>query len=149
MNGPKLKSSSANFSITERASPIPLPVCRSNRCGSCYDSDERRQTMTVSGQSPVSYTFDNDSRLTAITQGSAGVTFTYDTDSRRTALTLPNGVVATYSYDAASELTGILYEGANLAPSNLAYSYDLDGRRTGVSGSLATSQLPAAVSSAV
>jgi RHS repeat-associated protein len=31
---------------------------------------------------------------------------------------------------------------------NLAYSYDLDGRRTAVSGSLAASQLPAAVSSA-
>jgi len=114
-----------------------------------YDADERRKTMTVSGQSPVSYTFDNASRLVSIVQGSANVTLSYDGDHRRTAMTLPNGVAAAYSYDGASELTGILYQGANLAPANLAYSYNLDGRRIGVSGSLASSQLPAAVSSAV
>ncbi len=56
---------------------------------------------------------------------------------------------STYSYDAASQLTGIVYQGGALAPANLAYSYDLAGRRVGVSGSLASTQLPAAVSSAV
>lgn len=114
-----------------------------------YDADERRQTMTVSGQSPISYTFDDASRLISIVQGSSSVSFSYDGDRRRTAMTLPNGVVATYSYDAASELTGILYQGAGFAAANLDYSYDPDGRRTSVSGSLANSQLPAAVSSAV
>ncbi|MGB9146789.1 MAG: RHS repeat-associated core domain-containing protein [Acidobacteriaceae bacterium] len=114
-----------------------------------YDADERRQTMTVSGQTEVNYTWDNDSRLTAITQGATDVAFTYDGDWRRTSMQLPNAVLAAYSYDAASELTGIVYQGGALAPSNLAYSYDLDGHRTGVSGSLASTQLPAAVSSAV
>ena len=46
-------------------------------------------------------------------------------------------------------MTGILYEGGALAPANLQYSYDLAGRRVGVSGSLASTQLPTAVSSAV
>jgi len=117
--------------------------------GYTYDADERRQTMTVSGQTAVNYTWDNDSRLTAIAQGSADVAFTYDGDWRRTSMQFPNNVAATYAYDAASQLIGIVYQGGALAPSNLAYSYDLDGRRSGVSGSLASTQLPAAVSSAV
>ena len=105
--------------------------------------------MTVSGQSPVNYTFDNDSRLTSITQGSAGVSFGYDPDSRRTSLALPNGNTAVYNYDAASQLLGIVYQGGALGQADLEYSYDLDGRRVGVSGTLATEQLPAAVSNAV
>ena len=114
-----------------------------------YDLDERRQTMTVSGQSAVSYAFDNDSRLTSITQGGAGVAFGYDADSRRSSLALPNGNTATYNYDAASQLLGIVYQGGALGVANLAYSYDLDGRRMAISGSLANETLPAAVSSAV
>ena len=113
-----------------------------------YDADRRRQTMTVSGQSQINYAFDNDSRLTSITQGSAAVGFSYDADNRRASLTLPNGITATYSYDQASQLTGIVYQGGALAPANLEYTYDLAGRRTSVSGSLASEQLPAAVSSA-
>jgi YD repeat-containing protein len=64
-------------------------------------------------------------------------------------MTLPNGVVTNYSYDAASQLTGMVYQGSALAPQNLTYTYDLAGRRTSVSGTLASTQLPAAVSSAV
>ena len=105
--------------------------------------------MSVTGQSPVSYFYDNASRLTGISQGSANVTFWFDSDGRRTSLTLPNGIIASYTYDAASQLTGINYQGSAIAPANLAYTYDLDGRRIGVSGSLASTQLPAAVSSAV
>lgn len=114
-----------------------------------YDADERRQTMTASGQSQVSYSYDDASRLTAITQAGSNVGFTYDGDNRRTSLALPNGVVATYNYDAASQLTGIVYQGSALGVANLGYSYDLAGRRVGVSGSLASTQLPTAVSSAV
>jgi RHS repeat-associated protein len=88
-------------------------------------------------------------RLTAIAQGSTGVTFGYDSDSRRISMTLPNGILATYGYDAASQLTGIIYQGGSLGLQNLSYTYDLDGRRVGVSGSLASTQLPSAVSSAV
>ncbi|MGA8740146.1 MAG: RHS repeat-associated core domain-containing protein [Terracidiphilus sp.] len=117
--------------------------------GYTYDADGRRQTMTVSGQSQVNYTFDNASRLTSITQGSSNVSFVYDSDGRRTSLTLPNGVTASYSYDVASQLTGIIYQGGALGIANLTYGYDLAGRRTSVGGSLASTQLPAAVSSAV
>jgi RHS repeat-associated protein len=85
----------------------------------------------------------------AINQGGATVSFGYDADNRRTSLTLPNGVVAQYSYDAASQLSGIVYQGGPLSFSNLQYTYDLAGRRTSVSGTLASTQLPAAVPNAV
>jgi RHS repeat-associated protein len=113
-----------------------------------YDADERRQTMTVSGQAPVSYTFDNASRLTSIAQGSSGVSFAFDSGARRTSMTLPNGIVANYGYDAASQLLAIVYQSGALGTADLQYSYDLAGRRVGVAGSLATEQLPAAVSNA-
>jgi hypothetical protein len=60
-------------------------------------------------------------------------------------MTLPNGITKTYSNDADSQLTGINYQGGTLAPSNLTYICDLAGRRIGVSGSLASTQLPTAV----
>jgi RHS repeat-associated protein len=59
------------------------------------------------------------------------------------------GHPANYSFDAASQLTGIVYQGGALGMANLSYAYDLAGRRIGVSGSLASTQLPAAVSLAV
>ncbi len=43
-----------------------------------YDAASRRATMTVSGQSQVTYTWDNADRLTQVAQGSAIVGFTYD-----------------------------------------------------------------------
>lgn len=64
-------------------------------------------------------------------------------------MTLPNGIVASYSYDSASQLSGIVYEGGALGRADLAYSYDLAGRRVGVGGTLASTQLPSAVPSAV
>jgi len=113
-----------------------------------YDADGRRRTMTVAGQQPVGYNFDNASRPTSITQGSATVSFTYDSEGRRTSMSLPNGITKTYSNNAASQLAGINYQGGALGIQDLAYTYDLAGRRVGMSGSLATTQLPEAVSSA-
>ena len=63
-------------------------------------------------------------------------------------LTLPNGITAAYGYDAAAQLTRIAYQGSALGLADLEYSYDQAGRRVGVSGSLASEQLPAAVTSA-
>jgi RHS repeat-associated protein len=104
--------------------------------------------MSVSGQTTVTYAFDNANRLTQISQGSANVSFGYDNDSRRTSLTLPNGVTLNYGYDAASQLTGITYMLGSNTLGNLTYTYDLAGRRTGVGGSYARTNAPQVVSAA-
>lgn len=108
-----------------------------------YDAAGRRTSMTTGGQSAVNYAYDDANRLTQITQGSATVSFGYDIVGRRT---LPNGVVTSYGYDSASELTGINYTLGGITLGNLTYSYDQAGRRTGVGGSLAAVNLPNEVS---
>jgi YD repeat-containing protein len=65
-----------------------------------------------------------------------------DPQKRETWGTLPNGITASYSYDSASQLTGIVYQGIALGTQNLTYSYDLAGRRVGVSGSLPARNFP-------
>ena len=102
----------------------------------------------VAGQVAVSYTYDNGNRPTGITQGSSAVSLAYDNTNRRTSLTLPNGVQVAYSYDPASQLTGLTYTLGTTTLGNLTYSYDGTGRRTSVGGSFARTGLPLAVASA-
>jgi len=112
-----------------------------------YDAAGRRTSRSVPGQATLTYAWDNASRLTSLTQGPLAVTFAYDNANRRTGVTLPNGVTMTYAYDNASQLTGISYaKGATLL-GDLTYSYDAAGRRIGIGGSFARSDLPAAVAS--
>ena len=111
-----------------------------------YDATGRRTSMTVAGQTAVNYNYDTANRLTGMTQGtSTSVSFAYDNANRRSSLTLPNGIVVTYNYDTSSELTGITYTNGSTTLGNLIYSYDLAGRRTGVGGSYAQVELPAAL----
>jgi YD repeat-containing protein len=65
-----------------------------------YDNAGRRQTMTVLGQPSVTYSWDNADRPQSLTQGSAVVLFGYDDANRRTSVTYPNGILATYAYNA-------------------------------------------------
>ncbi len=58
-------------------------------------------------------------------------------------MTLPNGVVVTYGYDRDSQVNSLTAG----ALGNLTYGYDADGRRTTLGGSLARTNLPAAISS--
>src|SRR5206468_995872 len=72
------------------------------------------------------------------------VTITYEGAERRKTVTLPNGVLVTYDYDSANQLTGITYN-KNGTIGTLTYGYDNDGRRTTVGGTLAQIVLPGAV----
>ena len=102
--------------------------------------------MTVTGQSTVTYSYDNTNRLTQITQGSSVVSFGYDNANRRTSLTLPNGIVVEYGYDAASRVTGITYkQGGTIVLGDLTYEYDKAGNRNKVGGSFARTGIPEAV----
>ena len=71
-----------------------------------YDTAGSRQTMTVLGQPSVVYAWDNADRPQSLTQGSAVVLFGFDDANRRTSVTFPNGILATYAYNAR-DLTGI------------------------------------------
>jgi RHS repeat-associated protein len=81
------------------------------------------------------------------------VGLSYDNANRRSCLNLPNGVIATYGYDHDSRVTSITYGTGGSCSSppsnlgNLTYTYDADGRRTAVGGSLAVVNLPNNVTS--
>jgi RHS repeat-associated protein len=113
-----------------------------------FDAAGRRATMTVAGQAQVTYTWDNANRLTQIAHGSDVIGFAYDNADRRTSTTLANGIVMSYGYSDADELTSITYTKGATTLGDLQYAYDAAGRRSGVSGSFARTNLPAAVASA-
>jgi RHS repeat-associated protein len=110
-----------------------------------YYANGLRQTMTVTGQPAVSYSHDNANRLTSIVQGGQTVGFSYDNANRRTQISLPNGVTINYAYDNASQLTGISYLKGATTLGDLTYTYNAAGRRTGIGGSFARTDLPAAI----
>ena len=56
--------------------------------------------------------------------------------------------MATYSYDNDSRLAGITYKSGSTTVGSPSYTYDAAGRRTGVSGSLISVNIPSAISSA-
>jgi len=108
-----------------------------------YDSLGRRTQMTASGQTPVTYAYDANSRLRTITQAPlTPVTIDYDVVGRRTLLTLPNQVSTEYQYDAASRLTALVYRNGLGTLGDLQYMYDPAGSRTAVGGSFARTLLP-------
>src|SRR5260370_24592157 len=101
-----------------------------------------------------SYAWDNANRLSGIYQGTGGCSstgggaagFSYDNANRRAQLTLPNEVTVAYTYDNDSHVTGISYSAGSTQLGKLVYSYDANGRRGTMGGSLAAANLPANVS---
>ena len=77
-----------------------------------------------------------------ITRGANEVLLGYDAVGRRQTLTLPNGIVATHSYDDASQLVGIQYSRGGSTLGDLTYAYDAAGQRIEMGGSFARMTLP-------
>ena len=122
-----------------------------------YYANGLRKSMSVPSQPQLTYTYDAGNRLTRIDQAAGaannytaqGIALTYDAADRRIQTRYMNGVTRDDSYDAAGQLTAITYKKPDgTIVGDLAYSYDKGGRRTGVSGSLARTSLPSAVTSA-
>ncbi len=113
-----------------------------------YDAASRLTSSTVAGQPQATYAYDFANRLTTVTKGTQSVQFSYDSGSRLSSMTLPNGIVAAYGYDVASRLTSISYSLNQVSIGTLNYTYDALNRRIGVSGTLARTGLPGAITSA-
>ncbi len=60
-------------------------------------------------------------------------------------LTLPNGILAAYTYDGDSRVKATTWTLGNNRVGDLEYSYDADGRVIGKTGSFAQTNLPQAV----
>jgi YD repeat-containing protein len=70
-----------------------------------------------------------------------------DNANRRTSVTFPNGILATYSYNAR-DLTGITFSKGGNTLGTLVYTTDAEGRRILVDGTWARTSLPGAMSNA-
>ena len=77
-----------------------------------YRADGTRQTMTVPGQSQITYGYNNAGQVTSLTQGSTVVSLDYFADGRLQTLTLkpsPTPITQSYAYDDAGDLSQISY----------------------------------------
>src|SRR5207247_4602084 len=88
----------------------------------------------AAGQPAVNSAYYDGARLIQISQGSSTAAFTCDPAGRRSTLTLPNGITTSYSYDNASQLTGLSYQLGATELGDLVYEFDLAGRRWSTSG---------------
>ena len=139
-------SDSIAGNVTRVFNDASRSVAETSQNGSVtYTSDAagRRSSMTVGGQPTINYSFDNANRLTQIVQGTSTVGFSYDNDNRRGAMTLPNGIIVTYGYDAAFQLTGVTYKLGSTVLGNLTYGYDGLGHRAAMGGGFARTMVPA------
>jgi RHS repeat-associated protein len=144
---------SANGTITraydDRFDTVTQETTPQGTVAYTYDAAGRRASMTPSGGTQASYTFDAANRITQITQGASTVQFAYDDANRRSTLTLANGITVSYGYDNASQVTSIAYrDSANNLLGDLTYAFDNAGRRTSMGGSFARTNLPVAMASA-
>jgi len=120
-----------------------------------YDNLDRIKTVTPSGESQLTYSYDlrgspvtitraNDGatlnmgydglgRLVSEAQPYGTMTYAYDQGSRVSRVTWPDGFHVNYDYDAASLVTKIRENGATSGVGVLAsYNYDNMGRRLSV-----------------
>jgi len=90
------------------------------------------------------YTYDAANRLTEMDRADLGESlfFGYDVAGRRTSTTLPNGIVTSYGYDNANELTGLTYTKGATNVGSIGYTYDAAGQRVSRTGGFATDLLP-------
>ncbi len=99
-------------------------------CGAVYDAAGRLTRVTYdNGAFAVTYGYAPDSGLLVSVSDDlthAAVSFSYDEDNRLTAITRSNGVHSSCTYDAAGRLTGL----AHGSVVNLAFTLDAAGQVT-------------------
>ena len=101
--------------------------------GVSYDNGGRIATATYGGALTVTYSYDNDNRLSRVSDDlSNQIDLSYDADGNPTAITRSNGVNSSMTWDANARLNR-LRDGTII---DLQYSYNADGQITSMSGSM-------------
>jgi RHS repeat-associated protein len=95
------------------------------------NADGERTQLTVAGATQT-YTRDARGLVTRIAAPAGSFDFSFDALGRRTQLTYPNGSLASYTFDAAGQLTNLVHTGAFNA--TYAYAFDSAGRITRIVG---------------
>lgn len=90
----------------------------------------------------VNYTYDGVNNLQTVQNDLGTVTIYHDADEHRSEVSLPNGINGNYAYDAASNVTDLVYSKTGLPTQDLHYQYDAANRVIEVYGSLAGLNLP-------
>jgi RHS repeat-associated protein len=108
-----------------------------------HDKADRLTTMTAAGVT-TTYGYDNSDILTSITTGNETVSFGLDAAGREHTATMPGGIVRTTGYDDSGAVTSLSYAKGTTSIGDLTYTRDDRGQQTRLTGSLASTALPAA-----
>jgi len=84
---------------------------------------------------PRTYAYDAVNRLIQAAAGRDVFQFTYDAAGRRSTLSYPNGMAASYTYSARSELRDLEYTRGADSLARYRYEYDAVARRTALTDS--------------
>ena len=129
-----------------------------------YDDDNRPLVVTKANSDTFTYTYDGVGQkglLSSTTDGNShSTTLTYDGLDRKTAASYPDSTseswtydaashvashtdgksqTVTYGYDNASQLTTVTYPAGTGAGTGISYTYDVAGRKTGMTDVSGTS----------
>jgi RHS repeat-associated protein len=100
-----------------------------------YDANGNRTSMIDPNGNLTTYAYDTLNRLIAKAEPLGTTRYQYDAVGNRNQVTQPNGAITRYTYDNLDRLQSVRYADN----STVAFSYDVDGNRTGMSDSLGNS----------
>jgi RHS repeat-associated protein len=102
-----------------------------------YTGDGRVAATVDANRATASYTYDAQGRNVTSTDPDQRTTTTgFDPAGNVITATTPDGAVTTYGHDAANRITAITYSDGKTP--NVAYTYDVNGRRTGMTDGTGT-----------